>query len=726
MIQAAMLPECLCMEFRHAMTNVRMAVVVMGLVVLWNACPVQSQEVATKPESIATLEVTDDIELDPKIQYGAIVIRRSGVRINGNGALLIGPGAREGRSAKTYQGAAILGEGVSDVTLRNVTARGWETGLIVRDAQGWLIEGCDFSDNFHDPEFGWGENGRRGGVVLERVSGSVLLRNRANRVWDGCVLVDSSGNLLEGNDFSHCSNTCLKMWTACRNSIRDNTLRYGIRISPGEVHARDSTCVLMESGSNDNSLIRNDCTYGGDGIFVRVLNGWCSTGNHFEKNDCSYANNNGIECWAPSNTFTGNRANHCSYGFWMGGSDKCRLINNEASFNGLPDGQHNSPHLPDQGHAGIVFMFGSSSHTLVRGNVCEGNQGAGIALIGDLESSGRKWKAWHWVLESNVLRNNRWGVYAKHAEWLVFAGNRYEGNLAATKLMDGDVTGIEDRDAGGELQPGTSAVGLRAIVNGPKSVKVGEEAEWTAGTNGLTSGGGAQQPFTFLWDLQDGKTRTGEILKHRFERPGFYRMGLNVSNGQWTEPAWRDVYVVSEGEVSGTEDQAGGWTLTDFHERQRSAEQKSRMTLRMDESERLVGRGSLRAEINPYAGFRVAMTWAAPESEVLATAGRRSLCFWLKSINEDVTGWQGGPFIVLRGLDGELCYLEPAKGRDLMRELEHNEARDGWRLFEIPLAGDERWTRDGDIPQTVTAVSLCFDSWGAPPLRLWIDGMGLR
>lgn len=705
-------------------SNAPMAVVLSCVAALWDAGPLWSQEAATKPERISILEVTDDIELDPKIQYGAIVIRRSGIRINGNGALLEGPGMREGVAAKTYQGTAILGEGVSDVTLRNVTARGWETGLVVRDAAGWLIEGCDFSDNFHDPEFGWGENGRRGGIVLERVSGSVLLRNRANRVWDACVLVNSSDNLLEGNDFSRCSNTCLKLWTACGNTIRDNTLSYGIRIAPGEVHARDSTCVLMESGSNDNSLIRNDCTHGGDGIFVRVLNGWCSTGNHFEKNDCSYANNNGVECWAQSNTFIGNRANHCSYGFWMGGSDKSRLINNEASFNGLPDGQHNSPHLPDHGHAGIVFMFGPSSHTVVRGNVCEGNHGAGIALIGDLESAGRKWKAWHWILDSNVLRKNRWGIYAKHAEWLVFAGNRYEGNVVAAKLMDGDVTRIEDRDgnADGGLQTGVPVVGLRAILNGPEAVRVGEAAEW----NVDASSGGTEQPLTFRWDLQDGQERTGASLRHRFERPGFYRIGLNVSNGHSTEPLWRDVYVVSEGELSGTEQRADGWTLTDFHERQRSSEQRSRMTLRLDETEKLVGRNSVRAEINPYAGFRVAMTWTAKEPELLETAGRRSLCFWLKSINEDVTGWQGGPFIVLRGAAGELCYLEPAKGRDLMRELEHNEARDGWRLFEIPLAGDERWTRDGDIPRTVTAISLCFDSWGAPPLRLWVDGMGLR
>jgi parallel beta-helix repeat protein len=333
-----------------------------------------------------------DTTLDPKHTYGKIIVTASNITIDGKGAWLIG--AKEG-DPKSFHGVAVAASGLSNVTLKNINAKGWETGLHLQDASGWKIEGCNFSDNFHDPKFGWGENGRRGGILLERVTKSNLRQNRANRVWDACVLVECNDNVLEENDFSHTSNTCLKLWNSCRNEIRQNNLSYGIRIDPGEVHARDSTCVLIESGSNDNRFVGNDCTHGGDGIFVRVLNQWVSTGNHFEKNDCSYANNNCVEAWSPRNTWIGNKANHGSYGFWLGASDENVLVGNEASFNGLPDGFHNSPHLPDNGHAGIVFMFGPSSHTLLRANVCEGNNGAGIAAIGDLDSKGKKWNAFH-------------------------------------------------------------------------------------------------------------------------------------------------------------------------------------------------------------------------------------------------------------------------------------------------------------------------------------------
>ena len=173
---------------------------------------------------------------------------------------------------------------------------------------------CDFSDNYQNPKHGWGELPPRGGILLERVRLSVFAHNRANRVWDAIHLIESDDNLMEDNDFSHCSNTCAKLWRASRNKFLHNNLSYGIRIdrAAGEVHARDSTCVLIETGSNDNYWYRNDITQGGDGVFIRPLNRWVSRGNVFVENDTSYANNNCVESWSPGNTFIRNR-DYCRY-----------------------------------------------------------------------------------------------------------------------------------------------------------------------------------------------------------------------------------------------------------------------------------------------------------------------------------------------------------------------------------------------------------------------------
>src|SRR5204862_4648849 len=140
---------------------------------------------------------------------------------DGGGLALVGSDSKD---PKTFRETAIFAEGVSNVTLKNFQARGWDTGLKIVDAEGWTIENCDFSGNFHDPEFGWGENGRRGGIVLDRVRKSVVRKCKANNVWDACVLVDSDENTLDDNDFSHTSNTCLKLWQASKNVVRKNNL----------------------------------------------------------------------------------------------------------------------------------------------------------------------------------------------------------------------------------------------------------------------------------------------------------------------------------------------------------------------------------------------------------------------------------------------------------------------------------------------------------------------
>ena len=272
------------------------------------------------------------------------------------------------------------------------------------------------------------------------------------------------------------------------------------------MHARDSTCVLIESGSNDNHLDSNNYTHGGDGIFIRVLNAWVSTGNVLEGNDCSYANNNGFEAWSPRNVYRRNKANHCSYGFWLGASDQTVFDGNEASYNGDPRGFHNSPHLPAGGHAGIVFMFGPSSHTICRNNTCIENNGAGISAIGDMESKGKKWKAFHWIIEKNTLKRNRWGLFLQHAEWFDLAGNTIADNREANIKDNGDLSDLTIHQEDSKNSPLTVAV-LRA----PACAVVGQPIFFDAGSSKQPAGTHApgrrtaRKGFTHRARIQGGR-----------------------------------------------------------------------------------------------------------------------------------------------------------------------------------------------------------------------------
>jgi parallel beta-helix repeat protein len=657
------------------------------------------------------LEITKDTTLDPAKTYGAIVIKASNVTVDGRGAWLIGAkdGKDGGTKPKDFKGTAIYAKGMSNVTLVDVNAKGWETGLLVEDGEGWVVEDCNFSDNFHDPDFGWGENGRRGGIVLNRVSKSRIARNRANRVWDACVLVGSDHNTITGNDFSRTSNTCLKMWNASHNVIENNNLSYGIRKNPGEVHARDSTSVLIESGSNHNRMVRNNCRGGGDGIFVRVLNGWVSTDNYFEENDCSYANNNCIEAWSPRNTYVRNKCNYGSYGLWLGASDQTVLIGNEASYNGLKGHNNNSPHLPDSGHAGIVFMFGPSSHTICRENKCVGNNGAGIAAIGDLDGGGPKWKAFHWIIERNTLKDNRWGVYLKNADWITVAANRAENNKFGAIFTDDGVTNLinsRERKDDGRAPP-------KALLVGPSSAKTGEKITLDASGSSDPAG----HKLDYRWDLGDGTIAETSKVEHVFMRPGFYRVGLSVHNGIASDLAWRDFYVVEPLDEIATDGEAAKWAWDD---------NSSKVKFSDDAKTVIAGKSSLAALVEPYGGGRVNLRYPADKNAAIKLDGKNHVVFWMKAINENLPSWQDvNPVVTL--YEDEDNYLRLAPKKDLLSSPPYIEAREGWTYVAVPLARDENWTRDGKGKVgTVKYFTIGFDSWGAPPLRIWVDGLGLK
>lgn len=198
-----------------------------------------------------------------------------------------------------------------------------------------------------------------------------------------------------------------------------------------------------------------------------------------------------------------------------------------------------------------------------------------------------------------------------------------------------------------------------------------------------------------------------------------------------TEPVAATVYVTHAGRELGTEGDAGRWRITDYHEQKRSPKQASQARFQDVVSPQVVGEQAVAVGIDPYAGFRAALTFPAEGSLDLPLADAEAVAFWLKAINTDTTGWQGGPFLMLHGADGSVCHLEPADGRDLMRELAPGEKADAWRLFTVPLrpaageSADARWQQEGPLPERLAAISIAVDSWGAPPLEVWLDGLML-
>ena len=111
--------------------------------------PATANGTATAAAEQPPLEITKDTTLDPAKTYGRIVVKASNVTIDGQGAWVVGATAGK---PKDYKGIGIAAKGVSHVTLKNINVKGWDIGLKIEDGSHWLVEDCDFSDNFHDPD----------------------------------------------------------------------------------------------------------------------------------------------------------------------------------------------------------------------------------------------------------------------------------------------------------------------------------------------------------------------------------------------------------------------------------------------------------------------------------------------------------------------------------------------------------------------------------------------
>jgi hypothetical protein len=344
---------------------------------------------------------------------------------------------------------------------------------------------------------------------------------------------------------------------------------------------------------------------------------------------------------------------------------------------------------------------------VVRGNTCAGNNGAGIALVGDAQSKGRKWRAFHWILEANVLRANRWGVYMEHADWIDMAANVYQDNREAEVRNEGNVTNLS-------VHPDDPKITRppRAVLAGPSAGKVGREVLLDASAS--TDPGSNR--LSWRWDLGDGTIARGPRVAHAFAAPGFYRVGLTVTNGRYCDLAWRDFYAVEEGQELGTEGQAADWGWID---------PQSQVKFSDDREVRIAGTSSVLAHVEPYGGMLVSLLYPAAKKAGLPLAGKTRLVFWVKAIDENVPAWQGPqPVVTLYESDAKFALLTPKA--DLMSGRPNNEDREGWSYLVVPLAGSDQWERKGELPATLNYLTIGFDSWGAPPLWIWLDGMSLR
>jgi parallel beta-helix repeat protein len=130
---------------------------------------------------------------------------------------------------------------------------------------------------------------------------------------------------------------------------------------------------LLDEGSSSNTMDSNTAQYGGDGIFLRALDGACGSGNLVLNNQTSFSPNNSVESWCPGNVFQGNTATQSHYGFWLGGSDQSIVKSNIASNNVVD---------------GISIQHGPDRHSMLQDNIIQNNGRNGLLLSGNRYEAG--------------------------------------------------------------------------------------------------------------------------------------------------------------------------------------------------------------------------------------------------------------------------------------------------------------------------------------------------
>ncbi len=304
-------------------------------------------------------------------------------------------GAADDSEPSDYSGIGIRISG-TNVTLKHASVSGFKVGIYATNADGLVIEDCDVSDNYRQhlrstpkaedgADWLWPHNNDKNewltdygaGLYVENSNEVTLRRIRARHGQNGIILDQVNDSVIYDNDCSFLSGWGLAMWRSSRNVISRNAFDFCVRGYSHGVYNRgqDSAGLLMFEQCNDNVIVENSITHGGDGIFAfagrealgevwfererqrlrqqtgehevdelivipeQILEQSRACGNNrnmFIANDCSYAVAHGLELtFSFNNTIAQNRfVQNAICGIWGGYSQNTTIADNIFESNG--------------------------------------------------------------------------------------------------------------------------------------------------------------------------------------------------------------------------------------------------------------------------------------------------------------------------------------------------------------------------------------------------------
>ena len=274
--------------------------------------------------------------------HPALTIRGSNLTVDFSGVTL--RGAPDTADPDTFAGVAVFVDGGENVTIRNLTARGYKIGVLAKQTKNLRIVGSDLSYNWkarlyslveheslldwlsyhHNDTDEWIEQGA--GIYLADTDGAEVTATRIEQGQNGLMLARSTNAKIWNNTFSYLSGVGLGLYRSSGNVIEHNRIDYCVRgYSEGFYNrGQDSAGILVYEQSSRNIVAFNSVTHSGDGFFLWAGQSTMDSGqggaddNVVYANDFSFAPTNGIEATFSRNVFVDNLVEGNWHGVWGG------------------------------------------------------------------------------------------------------------------------------------------------------------------------------------------------------------------------------------------------------------------------------------------------------------------------------------------------------------------------------------------------------------------------
>ncbi|HVL39811.1 MAG TPA: right-handed parallel beta-helix repeat-containing protein [Fimbriimonadaceae bacterium] len=414
------------------------------------------------------------IETNENLQTPALTVRGNNITVDFKGAILEGTPQTTEPNARKGLGVRVEGR---NVTIKNLTVRGYKVGLLARNVPGIRITGSDFSYNWkqrllstleREDTADWMSYHRNekdewlrygAGIYLRGCDGFEVDHNRIVGGQNGLMLTECNKGKVWNNNFSFLSSVSLLMYLSSDNKIMHNKMDWAVRGYSHGVYNRgqDSAGIIIYEQSNRNVFAYNSVTHGGDGFFLWAGQTTMDTGkggcndNLLFGNDWSHAPTNGIEATFSRNNFVNNLILECWHGIWGGYSWESKVIGNVFGLNA----------------EAIAWEHGQDN--LVEHNVFH-RDNTGLVIWSNPSQDpnwgypkNRDTRSRDWTIRNNVFSHiPQTALAVRRTQGVVLEGNRF--------LSVADIYRLGELVSGFRLGPGNTSDGL-AVPAGVKETE---------------------------------------------------------------------------------------------------------------------------------------------------------------------------------------------------------------------------------------------------------------